>query len=161
MSDKDERDLLEDEEYIGEEESGNERVTTIPEWQSGCRFLYCAQEGVEYRPLESLEEARKHDDAYLVMEGDYGGQVYLTAPIQEVKCDLSTLESLLQQIDLREWDEEDGTGIFFERMDIGDYVAGGMGGGYADDRLWVHEHLKYFTEMIANVLAGRSTSILD
>ena len=112
-----------------------------------------------YRPLNSYEEARALSDAYVVMEGDWGGQIYLVAPMRLVRCQEETLRLLLRDLDEIGWptNESEGTGLYYERYHIGQTVPGGMGGGKALDNLWVHgEFTEYgIQERISAVLSGK------
>jgi len=133
----------------------------IPEGVSGCRYMYHLTEGTDFKPLTSFEEAKKCDDAYLIMEGDYGGQIYLSVPLNQVGCKYQVLEKLLLEVDSREWscNKGEGSGIYFERMEPGTGIPGGMGGGIALDGLWVHEDLEGLKERINRILNGESTSL--
>jgi hypothetical protein len=114
--------------------------------------------GAEYKPLRSLEEARGVDDAYLVMEGDWGGQIYLVCPVSLVNCDEKALDQLLSELDEIAWDcnEGEGAGMYYERRKPGEGVAGGMGGGVATGDLWIHPGLvsKGLENRIRNVITN-------
>jgi len=118
-------------------------------------------QGGKYLPLKSFEAAKKHDDSYLVMEGDWGGQIYLVAPVRLVKCSYETLENLLLELDRIAWDVNDGRGrgLYFERMEEGMPVAGGMGGGVATQTLWVHREFEGIKRKIHDVLDNKADSI--
>ncbi len=96
---------------------------------------------------------------WLVLEGDWGGQIYLTVPLALVGPNARIFD-LLQEIDKREWgcNEEDGASAlvyspeatldrmraygadedFIKEMrsDMGHY-SGGCGGGELTDGLWL------------------------
>ncbi|MFA7337451.1 MAG: hypothetical protein WC028_11750 [Candidatus Obscuribacterales bacterium] len=44
-----------------------------------------------YEAVQSLEEAQRQQGFSLIMEGDYGGQIYLTCPVGLLACDHKTL----------------------------------------------------------------------
>ena len=77
--------------------------------------------GEEYRPLRSLAEAQQVPDGRVIMEGDWGGQVYLTFPASMVRCSQEALHRLLLDIDARCWgcNRGEGAGVYFERKPVG------------------------------------------
>ena len=77
----------------------------------------------------------------MVMEGDWGGQVYVACPLTEVAAPDDTLTDLLGVLDRIAWQDNDGDGCGsrFERAPAGSGVAGGIGGGRVDAAIWVHE----------------------
>jgi hypothetical protein len=113
-----------------------------------------------YESFPSLAVARQARDAFVILEGDDGGQIYVVAPVERVACSQPTLNSLLQHIDAREWKAPEA-GLFFERHRPGDGVPGGMGGGIADSNVWTHPRLSVPRAAILAVLAGESATILD
>ncbi len=128
----------------------------IPEHESGVRKLMSESQGIKYKAFKNFEEAKKHSNAYMIMQGDYGGQIYLSAPVQQIKCDYKALENLLKDID---YEDPDGARIFFEEMEPGQGIAGGMGGGLATDGLWVHKGLEKQYDRIKEVLDGKRNKI--
>jgi len=114
---------------------------------------------IEYKPLKSLQEARKYNDAHVIFEGDYGGQVYLSVPVKKIKCSQTVLDKLLKELDAIAWKDSTGTGLYFERIKKGEIISGGMGGGRAKNNLWVHKDLSNFRRKILLVLQGRSNGI--
>jgi len=131
----------------------------LPENVSGLRRLVADANGAEYSALRSLSEARTFNDSTVILEGDYGGQIYVVAPVVYVKCNESRLHSLLAKIDATQWDEPEGASIFFERLPVGAAVFGGMGGAAVQQSVWVHERLQAHRVAIAAVLAGECESI--
>lgn len=102
-----------------------------------------ASVGVPHMALHNLKEARQYSDSYVVFEGDWGGQIYLTAPIALVRCTSDDLERLLREIDGRAWpDQPEGARVYFERIEQGHGVPGGMGGGRALPTIWIHPTLE-------------------
>ena len=94
-----------------------------------------------YEAVQSLEEAQRRQGFALIMEGDYGGQIYLTCPVSLLCCDQKALQQLLEDIDSMQWKEPLGRGLFFEKIPIGASVGGGMGGASICSDLWIHEEL--------------------
>src|SRR3954463_6113611 len=90
----------------------------IPEHESGVRRLMADAEGVEYVAYNSADAARGDPDAALVMEGDYGGQIYVACPLRVVRANEASLERLLRELDALAWEcnEGDGGAIRYERL---------------------------------------------
>ncbi|MEK6949770.1 MAG: hypothetical protein AABX34_06100 [Nanoarchaeota archaeon] len=137
------------------------KIDVIPEHESPVRSITSKAHGTPYKPIKDFEEAKKYDDSYIIMEGDWGGQIYLSVPVNKIKCDYQTLKNLLDEIDRKEWEcnKGDGSGIYFERKNAGKGITGGMGGGISTDDLWVHEDLNKIKNKISAVLNGKSKSI--
>jgi ribosomal protein L24E len=79
--------------------------------------------------------------SHFVLEGDWGGQVYLTIPIT-----LTTerkVRAALPIIDALEWETNEGEGAacYTQDSDSEEGVWGGMGGGLMTDGLWLHDSL--------------------
>lgn len=113
------------------------------------------KEGHPYLPLKSLEEAKAVPDGVIIMQGDYGGQIFLTANVKFIHCDERALNQLLKDIDEVEWDDPDGCEIFYERLAPGSGVGGGMGGGRVEEEPWIHANL------VAGQLDGRILDVLS
>jgi hypothetical protein len=118
----------------------------------------------EARPayLGALSEARDAG-GYVILDGDWGGQVYVTAPATAVACDPARLGELLRGIDASAWgDQGDGSRkITYRSGAPGASVAGGMGGGVLLDRPWIHPELVQLGlgDAIGDVLAGRADAL--
>ena len=89
----------------------------------------------------SLDAARSDPDAAVVLSGDDGGTVLLTAPLRLVRCDPAALRPLAVELDRELWDDADGVEVSFLRVPVGGSVAGGMGGGVVVDGVWVHARI--------------------
>lgn len=113
----------------------------------------------KYKSFKTLEEAKGAPNSYLIMEGDYGGQIYLVCPARLVNSNQLILENLLREIDALQWNDPDGTGLYYEIFEPGSGVGGGMGGGVAEEGLWVHKELEGIRQKIELVLRGESKSI--
>ena len=97
---------------------------------------------------------------WLVMEGDWGGQLYLTVPLTRLGPKANP-EQLLLELDKKAWEcnEGDGTRMYlyspsamWKQMEADDdpdeedpwspedayCISGGMGGGFCHDGLWLH-----------------------
>lgn len=100
--------------------------------------------GWEYEAHPDLASARNDPDAALIMEGDHGGQIYLTCPISHLRCEAEALDALLMALEAIAWprSEGDGASILYERRPVGSGVAGGMGGGAVIEGIWLHEEFE-------------------
>jgi hypothetical protein len=114
--------------------------------------------GTPFEPIATLEEARQLENAYVILQGDWGGQIYVTVPVSRVGCSHEQLAVLLRKLDQHEWEcnEGDGAEMFFERLSPGAGVSGGMGGGAATDNVWIHPSLEEagLRREIERVLSG-------
>jgi len=112
--------------------------------------------GEAYRAFRTLVEAQEVSDGVVVMEGDYGGQIYLTCPARLVKCDQAALERLLRDLDRLRWKAPETAHVFFERGSPGSGVWGGMGGGLIVDGVWLHPDLQKLgiEQQVRDVIAG-------
>lgn len=100
-----------------------------------------SEDDPHYEAVQSLEEAQRQQGFALIMEGDYGGQIYLTCPVSLLCCDQKALQQLLEDIDAIQWKEPFGRGLFFEKIPLGASVRGGMGGASICSDLWIHKEL--------------------
>jgi hypothetical protein len=103
--------------------------------------LIAGAEGAPYEAFRSLEAARAFDGAVAVLEGDYGGQIYLTCPVTAVHCDEQSLRQLLADIDQHQWDDPEGMLLVYERLTHGSSVSTGVGGGRLESDAWLHPEL--------------------
>jgi hypothetical protein len=130
----------------------------ISEHERSIEHILAEASGAEYRPLRSLAEAQQVPDGRVILDGDWGGQVYLSCPASMVRCSQEVLHRLLLDIDARCWacNEGGGAGVYFERKPVGAEVSGGMGGGIVTDGLWLHEEVEGFgiRAQIEEILAG-------
>ena len=108
--------------------------------------------------LNSLKKAKEHDDYYLVMEGDDGGQIYLSCPTSMINCNEETLAQILVIIDENQWRNFDVSmrTIFYEQYITPDMIPGGMGGGLIQENdIWVHEEIEQAKEELRNILTKK------
>lgn len=126
-------------------------------YKSAVRLMVSESHGLTYKPLRNLEEAKTYSDSYMVMEGDWGGQIYLVAPVKLIRCSYRILNRLLKELDKISWNvnEGEGNGIFFERMTKGTPVIGGMGGGLATGDIWIHTSLTHLKQKIIGVINNK------
>jgi len=123
---------------------------------SAVRSMVSEARGVDFRALKTLEQAKDTPDAVVIIEGDWGGQIYLTCPAALINIDEDGLRRVLVELDRVGWREIEGAGIYFEVLAAGSGVAGGMGGGLVTDHLWLHPEIeaKGLRPMIEDALLG-------
>ncbi|MEK3715806.1 hypothetical protein [Paenibacillus sp. FSL R7-0333] len=143
--------------------SGNDKKhkEVIPEFHSPVRHMINEAYKLEHKFIENYEQAKLTGDAVVVMQGDWGGQIYLVCPMNLVRCDKQTLHLLLDDLDQIAWqcNEGEGKGIYYERKNVGDGIAGGMGGGIVSDTLWVHDEFDSIYKDIYSVIDGTAKRI--
>ena len=112
----------------------------------------------EHDVINTLDEARRVPDAYAILEGDYGGQTYVTAPAKLIQCDEQVLRYLLQDLDELTWRNLDGEQLTYWKHKIGDHFGGGMGGAEATGDVWVHSKLRKpgIEDRIRKVISGEA-----
>jgi hypothetical protein len=127
--------------------------------ESPLRKMISNTHGSQYEALPNLDQAKKTNNAYLIMEGDDGGQIYLVSPVEIIKCDEKTLELLLKDLDAKKWKDLSMAGLYYEVHEPNTTISGGMGGGRAEIDLWVHKDFEELKSKIQNVISGLATSI--
>ena len=101
----------------------------------------------EPRPLEAVVEV-------MVLEGDYGGQVYLTVCHSHLGPN-AQLETLLERLDRIAWPSNEGQGArcYREVAALDERIPGGMGGGPVyGDAVWLHPEFAAEVEMVRQLL---------
>jgi hypothetical protein len=138
-------------------------VKVIPGHESPVRRMLADADGAEYVAYATRAEAAADPDAAMVLEGDWGGQIYVACPLTEVAASDEALTELLVALDRLAWpyNDADGRQIRFERAAAGSGVAGGMGGGCVDRTIWVHEEFVAagLDEQIREVVRGRRARV--
>jgi hypothetical protein len=111
--------------------------------------------GQTYGSFRTLDEARARDGA-VVLSGDYGGTIFLTAPARIVACSEEALMALVSDLDAITWMSGDLTiaTVAFEAYAVGYGVVGGDGGGVIIDGVWVHPH------RISSEVAAQATEVV-
>ena len=133
----------------------------IPGHESPVRRIFADSHGEEYHSIKTFNEAKEIPNAYVIFEGDYGGQIYLTCPVSIIKCNEKKLKQLLVDIDTWCWAYEDSTGLFYEPHKENEGIAGGMGGGMTLSNIWFHPELIELglDSQIKQVLGGKRDRI--
>jgi hypothetical protein len=130
----------------------------IPDLESPVRRMLADVHGGSYVAYASREEAAADPDAAMVIEGDYGNQIFVACPLRAVTASDEDLEAPLHELDRIAWgrDYAEACDIRFERAPVGSGVAGGMGGGRVDEAIWVHEEFVKagLDERIREVIRG-------
>ena len=82
-------------------------------------------------------------DKWLVLEGDWGGQIYLTVPLAWVQATEQEIRDLLCAVDAACWacNRGEGAAAYVHQGNAGDGIPGGMGGGIVLNGLWLTEEL--------------------
>lgn len=114
------------------------------------------------------EKTSPRDDVVTVMvlEGDWGGQVYLTVPVDRLGPD-AQLEALLLHLDRIAWpsNEGQGTRVYREDAMLDEGIPVGMGGGCVfSDAVWLHPEFAAEVEMVRHLLdltAGLHVHTMD
>jgi|SRR5947209_9982769 len=132
---------------------------SLPEHESAVRRMVADAHGIPYRALNSLADATAEPNAVVILEGDYGGQIYLVARTSDVRCSEEALQRLLCELDALEWNDPDGTRVYFEVHQAGQGIPGGMGGAVVTEQPWVHPHLRHLETGIREFLIGKVNSL--
>jgi hypothetical protein len=61
--------------------------------------------GGSFVAYATADQARQDPDAALIMEGDYGGEIYLACPLSTVAASDPALHALLRALDEIAWDD--------------------------------------------------------
>jgi hypothetical protein len=137
----------------------------LPGNQSAVRRFTYDEVGVPYLALLSLEEARAWTDGVVILEGDFGGQIFAVCLAARVGCDEQTLEQLVRELNTIYWPNcpLDGARVFFERLPLGSFVVGGEGGGWVTEDIWVHPWLvdDGLDTTVREVIRGQRPAIGD
>jgi 3-methyladenine DNA glycosylase AlkD len=91
-----------------------------------------------FTPLPGFDRAKESANGCVIIEGDHGGQIYLTCPMKYVKCSQESLENLAQDIDRLYWNDKRGCNVYYEEYELPHEISGGLGGGTLVDGLWIH-----------------------
>jgi hypothetical protein len=112
----------------------------VKDHEDPMRSMLAESRGKPYRSYPTLSEARANN-ALVVLQGDDGGQIYLTCPAIKVKCSEIELKLLLRFLDDMAWRDPSMAAIYFEDVPQNSGVPGGMGGGRATGDIWLHPKL--------------------
>ncbi len=122
----------------------------IREHERAIGRITAEQQGLSYSSAGTLSDARRLQDFALILEGDWGGTIYVTCPVEAVRCDEGTLANLLTDVDDIFHSIADGRGIYFECAPIGSRIAGGDGGAIVEKGVWCHSFI-YDIDMAAAI----------
>ncbi len=136
-------------------------MTDTPDDVSFLRQMQAETSGGMYKSCASLDEARALSSYVVVMEGDYGGQIYAVCPVDHIKCDEATLRQLLLDIDDTQWGDPEGSQMCYEQASPVSRIAGGMGGGKVIDSVWCHKNLHeiHMVQAVSDVIEGRTNRL--
>lgn len=136
-----------------------DNIQNIQDHESPVRKMVSTAQDASYEAIETLEKAKSVKNSYLIMDGDDGGQIYLVCPISLVRCSEQILKGLLKELDEKAWNDISMASLFYEIHEPGRVVSGGMGGGIAENNLWVHKNFDAMKSDIMKVLNGESASL--
>jgi hypothetical protein len=124
-------------------ESEKHDVGILAPHESPVRAIVSESLGLAHTALHDLNEAQSSLDGAVVLEGDYGGQIYLTCPARLVGTDEAGLLQLLSELDELEWRGAHAASIYYEVLPVASGVPGGMEGGELVDGVWLHPRLEW------------------
>jgi len=127
---------------------------SIPTHHSMVNHLMNEVHGRKYQPLKSLEEAKTFEDGTVILEGDWGGMIFLTCPVKYLSATQQEIEILCLNLEKHFWAcnfkrTDGGWGVYYEQKTPNSGVWGGMGGGLVIDGLWTHK--RFDSELISKV----------
>jgi len=103
-----------------------------------------------------VQKSHSTEPTHWILEGDFGGQVYLTVPVDMVKCSEDELWKVLSKMDDIAWscNEGEGAELYTDHCDGNeDDIPAGMGGGLMKtNELWVHGEFEPFIDEIRRAL---------
>jgi hypothetical protein len=105
------------------------------------RSFMAEARGQLFRAYRNLDEAITQGGT-VVLEGDDGGQIYLTCPAALVKCGEEGLQRLLSYLDSLEWRDPGMAHLWYEKHPTGGGIAAGMGGAIVTEDIWIHPRLE-------------------
>jgi hypothetical protein len=93
-----------------------------------------------FTSYDSLETAGLDPDSAVVLSGDWGGTIFLTVPVRLLRCSLTTLDTLVSDLDAATWMSGRPTvaTVELERHPVGSGVVGGDGGVLVIEGVWTH-----------------------
>lgn len=132
-------------------------------YKCSMRELINESENIPYVAFENLTEAKKIPNSVVILQGDDGGTIYLTCPVNLIKCSEDKLRKLLEYIDKQFWNDLSGTGIYYEIFTEGDIVPGGMNGGIVVDGIWIHPEVNNpdIERMANEIIYGLDNNVTD
>ena len=103
------------------------------------RKLSAEIRGIPYKSYSSLSDAWLGEDAVVILEGDYGAQIYVVFPVSLVECGEATLNELLHRLDAIAWPEnpDNSAQIVYEEAPIGSVIPDAVGGARVLANGWV------------------------
>jgi hypothetical protein len=127
------------------------------------RKLLAAAYGERYEAFRCLDEARRADDAVVILDGDGASQIYVVCPAKDVACPPDALTGLLLDLDRIAWCGRNPAAarVYYERHRVGDLIYGGTGGARVAEEAWVHTQFDRIglRSAICDVLAGREAAL--
>jgi hypothetical protein len=101
----------------------------------------------------------------VIIEGDYGGQIFATCPARLIGCSEERLGNLAAELEtgINATDDASPAQVVFEPVPIGGGVPGGMGGGWVTDGVWVHAEIRQvgWQPAVEGILLGSQDALGD
>jgi hypothetical protein len=127
-------------------------------YESAARSFLAESKGQVYRSFRTLAEAKAAPIAAVIVEGDYGGQIFTTCPASLVGSTEERVRRLAEELETRTnaTTYAGSAQVLFEPIPVGGGVAGGMGGGIVVNGVWVHEEIRQlgWAEDVEGILLG-------
>jgi hypothetical protein len=131
--------------------------------ESLTRSLIADVRGRPYRAFRTLAEARSNPRGAVILDGDYGGQIFATSPARLVRCTEARLQHLAEELEVTLWNSTRAfsASVVYEEAPPGSHISGGMGGGRVEDGVWVHEEIHQigWAARVEGILLGRFDSL--
>jgi hypothetical protein len=123
------------------------------------RKLSAEIKGLPYKSFSSLGDAWLAEDGVVILEGDFGSQIYVVFPSSLVECGEDTLRELLHRLDEIAWPEnpEDSAQIVYEEATIGSVIPDSIGGAKVLADGWVGNEFKHLglEDQIRALISGQ------
>jgi hypothetical protein len=120
-----------------------ELLATSEDHEDPMRSMIAESQGKPHKSYQTLSEAIANN-ALVILQGDDGGQIYLTCPAIKVKCSEIGLKLLLRFLDDLGWNDLSAAAVYFEDVPENSGIPGGMGGGRGTGDIWLHPKLADF-----------------
>jgi hypothetical protein len=125
-------------------------------YESPLRSTVSQSREVPYLAFRTLGEAKDAAVAAVILEGDWGGQIFATCPAGLVRCTEERLRRLAGELEtaIHVMTFTGSAKVVFEPLPIGAEVAGGMGGGIITNGVWSHEQIRQlgWAEPVARIV---------
>ena len=109
---------------------------------------------------ESISETRGIEGVYLVIEGDWGGEINLIAPVNMVKCDQTALATLAFDLQAYgggsiETAQQRSTAVYYSKLNVGDRYGYEKNYTEVTAGISLNKFAEYLCPYVEAILAGR------